>query len=162
MPKDKNPKKEPEVSELEKLEQQRDEYLDGWKRAKADLINYKKDEFKRLEEMVRFANEDLIHDLLSVIDSFDLAVAAMEKSGEVEKGVYLIKSQLEDVLRRRGLERIEASKGTEFDPNVHEAVAALETETEVDNIVAEEIEAGYRLNGKVIRAAKVKVYKQKE
>ena len=161
MNKDKARKEDPQQDKIEKLKQERDEYLDGWKRAKADLINYKKDEFKRFEEIARFANEDIILDLLTVLDSFGLAIAAMEKSGAVEKGVYLIRGQLQDVLRKRGLERIEAKQDDVFDPNIHEAVVVLETETKMDNIVAEEVEAGYALAGKVIRAAKVKVYKHK-
>ena len=162
MNKDKTRREDPQQSDIEKLKQERDEYLDGWKRAKADLINYKKDEFKRFEEVIHFANEDIILDLLTVLDSFELAVGAMEKSGAVERGVYLIKGQLQDVLRKRGLERIEAKEGGVFDPSVHEAVAVLETEAEMDNIVAGEVEVGYALAGKVIRAAKVRVYKRKE
>jgi len=144
--------------ELKKLKDERDEYLDGWKRAKADLINYKKDELKRLEQIVSFANEDMIGDIISVLDSFELALASMEKDNPAEKGVYMIKGKLEDVLRRRGVSKIEAKVGEKFDPNFHEAVSTTDGDGEPDTI-AEEMETGYILNGKVIRASKVKVYK---
>ncbi|MEX2054259.1 MAG: nucleotide exchange factor GrpE [Candidatus Colwellbacteria bacterium] len=148
-----------EKNEAGKLEEERDQYLDGWKRAKADLANYKKDELKRLEEIVRFANEDIISDLLTILDSFELALAAMERDNKVEKGVYLIKNQLEDLLRRRGLERMEVAGGTGFDPNIHDAVTTVPGDKSQDDLIAEEVEAGYTLNGKVVRPAKVKVYK---
>ncbi|MDP3953570.1 MAG: nucleotide exchange factor GrpE [bacterium] len=157
MPKDKSQK-----NETDKLKEERDEYLDGWKRAKADLANYKKDELKRLEEIVRFAGEDIIRNLLSILDSFELALSAMERDGKVEKGVYLIKSQLEDLLRRRGLERMEVAEGVRFDPGIHDAVTTVPGEKIQDDLIAEEVEAGYILNGKVLRPARVKVYKFKD
>lgn len=144
---------------LEKLEKERDEYLDGWKRAKADLINYKKDERQRLEQVVKFSNEGLTLDLISVLDDFDLALAALERSGPVEKGVYLIRTRLEDFLRRQGVTRIEVKVGDKFDPAYHEAIAVASDNKSKEGLVAEEIEAGYMLHGKVIRSARVKVYK---
>jgi len=157
MSKEKDPKED-----VEKLEQEREEYLNGWKRAKADLSNYKKDELKRLEDIARFANEDIIRDLLNILDSFELALRAMEKSGEVEKGVYLIQNQLEDLLRRRGLEKMDVQEGQLFDPGMHEAVMMMDGPPEKEGLVAEEIEKGYVLNGKIVRPAKVKIYKLSE
>ncbi len=144
--------------ELKKLKKEREEYLDGWKRAKADLINYKRDEFKRLEQVVNFANEEMIGDIITVLDSFELAIASMDKDNPAEKGVYMIKSKLQDVLKKRGVARIEISKGDKFDPKFHEAVNVIEGEGKSDTI-AEEIEGGYALHGKVIKAAKVTVFK---
>ncbi len=149
-------KKGPET-EVERLTKERDEYLAGWQRAKADLINYKKEELGRLEEVARFGSEDLVLELLSVLDSFDLALATLEKNEAVEKGIYLIKARLENILRKRGLKRIEIKKGEIFNPALHEAVTMVEGgET---NTIAEELEAGYLFHDKVLRPAKVKVYK---
>src|SRR5581483_11286000 len=78
--------------EQEELKRQRDEYLAGWQRAKADFINYKKEEVARLQEVAKYGSEDLIRDLVTVLDNFDLGLRAMEKQGPVEKGVYLIRS----------------------------------------------------------------------
>lgn len=141
---------------LEKVKKERDEYLDGWKRAKADFINYKKEELRRLEEVVKFANEGMIRDLIDVLDSFELALATM-KGTPAEKGVFLIKTKLEDCLKKRGVSVIEVGEGEKFDPNLHEAVEMVEG-GESDTI-AEEIETGYMLHGKVIRPARVKVFK---
>src|SRR3989338_5260335 len=77
---------------ISRLEKEKQEYLDGWKRAKADLINYRKDELKRLEEIARFGTEDMMLDLTLILDSFDLAM----RSGTTEsnEGVRMIKTQL--------------------------------------------------------------------
>lgn len=158
---EKDSKKTKKAEDTDKLNKERDEYLAGWQRAKADLANYKKDEFKRLEEVARFANAEMISDSIRVLDSFELGLAAMEKMGGVEKGVYLIKSQLEDVLKKYGLERIEIKSGDKFDPGLQEAVASVEGEEAQDGLVAEEVERGYTLHGRVLRAPKVKVYKKK-
>ena len=136
-----------------------EEYLNGWKRAKADLINYKKDETKRLEDAIKFGNEFLIRDLITILDSFNLAISALEKTGAVDKGIYLIKSQLEDALKRHGLEKLVVSAGEPFNPATQEAITEVESSTMSPGQVVEEVEAGYTLNGKIIRPARVKVAK---
>ena len=86
---------EPTIADLkEQIEEvtvQRDEYLAGWQRAKADFINYKKEEANRAIEVARYGSADLIKDLISVMDNFDLALRTLEKAGPVEKGIYLIR-----------------------------------------------------------------------
>lgn len=154
--------KEPEepVDGLVRCQKEKDEYLDGWKRAKADLLNYKKDEAKRFESVVKFSNESLIRDLINVLDSFDLALASLQAEGDQkkEKGLYLIRQQLEDVLNQSGLEKVIVSAGQPFDPALQEAIASVESEKESGTII-EEVERGYLLNGKLIRPARVKVAK---
>lgn len=152
-----------ELSSEEKLadcEKQRDEYLAGWQRARADFINYKKEESKRFEDLIRFANEDLLEDLIGVLDSFDLGLAALEKAGPVEKGVYMIHSKLDDVMKQRGLERLPVKVGDKFDPLLSEAIVEMESEQPVGTIL-EIIESGYRLHDKILRPARVKVSKGK-
>jgi len=127
-----------------------EEYLNGWKRAQADLANYKKDELKRFEEFARFANEGLVRSLLPVLDSFELAASSSDPSSD--KGFYLIKTQLETTLKEAGLEPIRPSSGDQFDLAIHEAIAGNESDT-----VAELITTGYSLNGKIIRPARVKL-----
>lgn len=167
---DKNQKAEPntpisgELEELKeklaKAEKERDEYLAGWQRAKADFINYKKDEFKHLEEVARYGNEELLKDLISVLDNFDLGLRALERAGPVEKGVYMIRSQIEDILKKRGLEQIIVKIGEQFDPSVSEAIAEAESDKPTGTIL-EEIERGYRLYDKILRPARVKIAKER-
>jgi len=159
--------KKEELKDLEELKKQCEEYLNGWKRAKADLINYQKDEQKRLEEIAKFSNWDLVRDLVTVLDSF----AALERSMEGEPrpdrlgrdlaGLLMIRSQLEDALKRRGLERITVIAGQAFDPSLQEAIGEAESDKPVGT-VAEEIERGYLLSGRVIRPARVKLSKGKK
>lgn len=149
------------VTETEQCRKERDEYLDGWRRAKADLINYKKDEAERLAGFLKSGNENIIRDLLSVLDSFNLGIMATEKTNpEVMRGMLLIKNQLEDTLRRHGLEKMVLTKGEMFDPARHEAIGETHSEFP-DGAVAEEVENGYNLYDKVMRAAKVRVSKGK-
>lgn len=140
------------------LQAQCEEYLNGWKRAKADFINYQKDEARRFEELAKFGNEALIKDLISILDSFDLA----ENAHPDNKGLRIIRTQLEELLRKRGLEPIIIKIGDPFDPAHHEALLAIEnseTAPQSPNAIAEELEKGYTLYRKVIRPARVKVIK---
>lgn len=144
---------------LEAAAKERDEYLNGWRRAKADLINYKNEELKRLEEVVKFGNEDLIRDCVTVLDSFDLAIVALEKAGNGDRGVSLIRGQLEDALKRRGVERIVISVGQPFDPALHESIGEAESGAVSSGMIAEEVERGYLMHGRVLRPARVKIEK---
>lgn len=172
MDKEEKQNKNDKISEIEELKQKlneaeklKDEYLAGWQRQKADFLNYQKDIAKRVEDVVKFANEDLIGDLLIVLDSFDISVNSLRIEGltETEKrivqGLELIRGQLEDVLRKKGLEPIEALRH-QFDPAWHEVIEDVEAEGE-EGEIAEELARGYKLNGKLIRPSKVKVIKHK-
>lgn len=144
-----------------KLEREKEEYLNGWKRAKADLINYKKEEAARFEAFAKFSTELLIAELLTLFDSFDLGLAAVKGDAKAEQGLLLIRTQLEDVLKRRGLETILAPPGTPFDPARHEGMGEVDSEYP-PGAVAEEVSRGYALEGRVLRPARVKVSKHKE
>jgi molecular chaperone GrpE len=144
--------------QIEEVTAQRDEYLAGWARAKADFINYKKDEANRAVEIARYGSEDLIKDLISVMDNFDLALRTLEKAGPVEKGIYLIRTQIEDILKKRGLVKVEIKEGDVFDPASAEALAEVASEKPAGAVV-EVIEQGYRLHEKVLRPARVIISK---
>jgi len=143
---------------LEKCEQEKNEYLDGWKRAKADLINFKKDEMKRLEDTLKFGTEQLMREMITVLDNFDLAIASLEERKHADKGIYLIKTQMKDMLKRYGIEEIQTAEGDKFDPTKHEALSTVESDKPQGTIV-EEIERGYTLHGKVMRPSRVKIAK---
>lgn len=145
-------------SEINRLEKERNEYLDGWQRARAELINYKKEEAKRFEAVSKYANEVMVRELIMVLDSFDLAILALEKNNNIDKGIYLIKTQLEDVLKNFGLEKVQVDIGQMFDPTIAEAVALIESDKD-SGMVAEIVDKGYSLNGKIIKPARVKVAK---
>lgn len=146
---------------LASAEKQRDEYLQGWQRAKADYVNYKKEENARLEAIAKYTSEDIMREMVTVLDSFDLGLRSLEKAGPVEKGVYMIRAQIEDILKKRGLDRIALNPGDAFDPAIAEAIAEGISE-EPPGTIAEEIEPGYRLYEKVLRPARVKLSKGKD
>jgi len=147
---------EQEHKTTQDLQAKCEEYLNGWKRAKADFINYQKDEARRFEELVKFGNEALVKDLISILDSFNLA----ENAPGDDKGFRIIRTQLEDLLYKRGLERIPIQKGDIFDPARHEALIAIDNPEDAPqppNTIVEELEKGYTLYGKVIRPTRVKI-----
>jgi molecular chaperone GrpE len=144
------------INELEKCKNQCEEYLNGWKRTKADLLNYQKDEAKRLEEVIKFANKDFLKDLIVVLDSFDLAINSLGEASD--KGFMMIRSQLGDILKKHGLEQIKVEPGMAFDPEIHEALMEVPS-GHPPGTIAEEIEKGYILNGRVVRPARVKISK---
>lgn len=136
-------------------EGERAEYLAGWQRAKADLINYKKEQEAKISEIFKFANEGLIYEILPALDSFELALSHKE-----DEGTRQIYNQLKNILKSQGLEEIQVV-GQPFDPQLHESVGETTCPEgfEGKDIVAEEIQKGYKLNNKVIRASKVKIGK---
>ncbi len=141
------------------LEKQRDEYLDGWKRAKADLINYKREEMARAESLIKFSNESLLRELITIMDSFDLALAVtVSPEHHAEKGIILIKSQLETFLKQNGVEAIKSVE-QQFNPAFHESIEEVESDKPPGTVI-EEVSRGWQLHGKVIRPARVKVAKQ--
>ena len=145
--------------ELEKIKRQSDEYLNGWKRAKADYLNLKKEMESQNREIKEWMSKIMIIPLLSIVDGFEKAFSEIPENLKNDlwvKGVEGIKKQFEDYLKTQGVEAIKAI-GEKFDPFKHEAVESVESGE--SNVIAEELQRGYLLNGEVLRPAKVKVYK---
>jgi molecular chaperone GrpE len=137
------------------------EYLDSLQRLKADYINRRKDDDRRTEEIIRFANEKLLLDLLPLADSFVLAFSNKESwesaPEDWRRGVESIYGQLVSIFDRYQLKEINPV-GQLFNPAFHHSVASLETDEEKDNNkVIEVLQRGYELNGKLIRPAVVKI-----
>lgn len=143
--------------DLKRCEEEKKNYLDGWQRAKADYINYKNDEAKRLEDVGRFITSGLISDILPVLDSFDLALGH-EMPTEIQKGILLIQSQLKEVLKKRGVTPIAVKEGNAFDPEKHESVGEIESKAPPGTI-AEEVQKGYMLRENVLRPTRVRIAK---
>ena len=144
-------------ADLERIDKERKEYLDGWQRAKADLINYRKDERSRLEDLARYAAGDMVQELIGVLDNFDLALGAGVPP-EVEKGIVLIRSQLESIVRKQGVETVDTKIGDPFDPALHESIGEEESDAPA-GAIARILQKGYRMQGRIIRPARVKLVK---
>jgi molecular chaperone GrpE len=144
-------------TEMDLLTQERDELLDTARRVQAEFENYKKRMMREQTALAARATEGLIEQLLPVLDSFELALANViggDIDDKVSKGIELVYAELLSVLERAGLERIDAF-GTPFDPNEHEAV--LQDEGDGDPHVGEVLRTGWKLKGRVLRPAMVKV-----
>jgi len=147
--------------ELKTALRERDEYLAGWQRAKADFINARKEDEKSRADFAKMANKELLLEILNVADSFDMAFANKESWEKVDKnwrtGVEYIYSQLLSVLEQNGLKQMNPIRET-FDPNVHTSVESVAVERQEDeHKILEVVQKGYSLNGSLIRSPKVKI-----
>lgn len=144
---DEENKQQTETDTKTVVQSKEEEYLNNWKRERADFINYKKDEVKRLSEFAKFANEGVVLEVIELMD--DLETASKEIR---DPGLNQIVKKFEEFLKKHDVERID-TKGA-FDPLMHEAVS-----TEEGGERIEEVRAGYIMSGKVIRPARVKIIK---
>ena len=145
--------------ELVTCGKERKEYLEGWQRARADYLNNKNEEIKRLDEADVRISARIVYAFLPVLDSFEQGFAAGRSSG-FEQGVAAIHSQLVDSLKNQGLEQMVVNPGDEFRPDAHEAIGEVESNIAPGSIGAV-LQKGYTLNGRVLRPARVSLSKTK-
>lgn len=148
--------KDKKINELKK---QRDEYLNGWKRAKADLENYKKNVEKRQQDFREFISADLILDILPIHNHFKESLKHIpdeDRNKDWVIGITHIKSQLDKFLKDRGVEEMK-TVGEKFSPELHEAMSKRKENGVEHGMILEECSTGYVMNGKVVKAAKVVV-----
>ena len=142
---------------LEDLEQQSGEYLAGWQRAQADYHNLEKEVAKSKKNIIKFANADLLTEILPVYDNLKLAIQHIPEDQRKQDwviGIDHIKNQFQQFLEKSGIQEIK-TKDQEFDPEIHEAVKDKEDNRESNGIIKKEIKAGYKLHDKVLYPAKV-------
>jgi len=151
---------------IKELQKEKQEYLDGWQRARADYANLQKttdEDRKRLRNMIE---ENFIEELIPVVDSFSMAMANKEVWEKVDTnwrtGVEYIYQQLMNTLKERNFATFGAA-GETFDPTLHEAVSEVETEDPTrEHTIAIVLQQGYNLGDNVLRAARVSVYTAKK
>ena len=148
---------------LKKCEAEKQEYLSGWQRAKADYINARKNEEEKRIDIIKFSEKKLVFELLNLADSFDMFSSNKELWGKVDKnwrqGLENLHSQLMGILKSRAVEPLKSS-GAVFDPQEHESIGETEVDKqEKDSIIMEELRKGYKMHGVVIRPSVVKVGK---
>ena len=146
---------------LRQLREQNRQLADQLLRNKAEMDNARKRLAREKEEFQRFSLVQTLEALLPILDGFELALAAEGGGEDYRKGVEIIYLQFLGTLQRLGLEPIEA-KGKLFDPNVHEAIATVETEDVPDQYVVDEMQRGFFYRNRLLRPAKVRVAKQPE
>ncbi len=152
---------ERDLDELGETKRERDEYLELAQRTRADFENYRKRVAKETSEALARGKAELARELLPVIDNLERALASGSDPGAHEalvKGVGLVLDELRGKLGNAGVEAFDP-KGEKFDPQLHEALSTQPAEGTEAGIVVETLEKGYRLDGQVLRPAKVVVSK---
>lgn len=144
----------------EKLREELAAYKDKYLRLVAEFENFRKRNERERFEFVKYANEGLLVEFLTILDNLELSVhAAKTKHEDYEaflKGMEMILAHVHGLLKKNGVKVIE-TKGKQFDPNMHEVLMQEETDQAKEGAVLDEFQKGYYLNDKVIRTAKVKV-----
>jgi len=147
--------------QLKECEEIKQEYLAGWQRAKADFLNYKKQEIERLEKLLQYADESFIMEMLPILDNFEAAKKNLPeqlKKNENVIGLLQIGTQIKSFLKEKGLEEIKCLD-EKFNPELHEAVEGVKVSNKEPGIIVEQIKKGYKLNNRVISPAKVRISK---
>jgi len=151
------------------IEEVAEEYFNNWKRALADYDNLKKSIAREKVEMAQFAKGLAAYDFAAIYDNFKKAAAHLPEAGEDFEeykkkvsqwalGIDFIKKQFAETLKQLGLEEIKIT-GEKFNPSWHEALGEEAVEGVEPGLVLKEIEGGYKMGDKVIKAAKVVISK---
>ncbi len=145
------------AKELEDLKKQLSDGVERMKRLQADFENFRRRTRQEKEELSNMVVQDFIKELLPMLDNFDRAMAAeATDAAKFQQGVEMIYNQLAEVLKSKGLEKIDTTDA-KFDPNFHQAVMRVENPDLEDEAIAMELQKGYMVKGKVIRPAMVQV-----
>lgn len=152
-----------QLEELKERAAKAEENWDRLLRVTADFENFKKRAGREKQDAIKYANEGLLQKLVTVLDNFDMAVAAAQTDStdaaqSLQTGIKMIFQQLKNVLVEAGLEEIDAA-GKPFDPNLHEAVSQQETADVPEGHVAQQLRKGYKLRDRLLRPATVVVAK---
>jgi molecular chaperone GrpE len=150
-----------QTESIDELKRAVSEANDKYVRLYADFENYKKIAARNREDLLKYANEDLMVDMLTVIDHLELALqhaSDNDVSNSLAEGVNLTLKELKNVLEKHGLVAINAL-GKPFDPSVHHAMSQIESEEVGENTIVKEFRKGYMLKDRVLRAAMVGVAK---
>ena len=151
---------------LKKAVEEKQEYLTNWQKDKAEFINARRRDEESKQEFLKFAKQGVVEDMLPVLDSFDMALSTMSSTSESvspewKKGVEGIYNQLKSILGKSEVVSF-GEAGDTFDPNLHQSIGVVDSDdTSKDDTVAEVLQKGYKISGKVIRPAFVKVYQSK-
>lgn len=152
-------------ADLKQCKAEKEEYLTGWQKERAEFSNYRKQEDDRKAIFSEAMRERILTRFLSVIDSFNMAFANKEAWNKVDenwrKGVEYIYSQMNGIFEEYGVKPI-GEMGESFDPSIHQSIDVVETkDKELEHKVADVIQKGYKLGERVMRPARVNVYEYK-
>lgn len=136
-----------------------EEHAERYVRLQADFDNFRRRTRQEKEELSVIVAQGIVLQLLPVLDNFERALASdSDQEAGLRTGVEMIYRQFIQVFEKMGVETIPAV-GMEFDPQVHDAVMSVEDAGQTDGVIAEELQKGYTLKGKVVRPSMVKVFR---
>jgi molecular chaperone GrpE len=138
---------------IEDLRARVGELDDRYRRALADLDNYRKRSERLADSRVADARDRMLRDWLDAVDSVETALDMTSSDGELE-GLQAVRDQMRSILERQGVQRF-GGTGERFDPDRHEAVAARESDSVPDRSIVDVIRAGYMVGDRVLRPARV-------
>ncbi len=152
--------------DIKKLQKEKEDYLTGWQRAKADYVNLQKEMDESRKKITELTKEKIINNIIPGLDSFEMAFSNKEAWEKVDEnwrmGVSYIYTQIIKGLEDSGIEKIDQI-GIPFDPYIHQSVEAIPTEKEADDHKVEKIiQIGFKTGDRVIRPAKVNIYQYKK
>ncbi len=144
---------------LREMEEEVQDYKDRYLRNLADMENMRKRQERERADLLKYASEKLLQDMLPVLDSFEKAVqvTASGVSDPIIEGVRMVHRQFLQILENHGLKLIEA-EGKEFDPNLHQAIQRVESDEVQGETVKDQYQKGYTLNGRLVRPSMVSVF----
>jgi molecular chaperone GrpE len=148
---------------LELLQKEKDDLFAQLQRVSADYTNFQKRVPKQIADSIAYEKERIIKTLLPALDNFEHTLQnaqSAETSDVLLKGIRIVYDQMLDILKSHGVEQIKALD-EKFDPVLHQAMMQKTEPDKAENIILEEFQKGYRLNGRVIRPSKVIVNKLK-
>jgi molecular chaperone GrpE len=146
--------------EVEKLRNERDQYLDRLARLQAEFDNFRKRNAREQQEYRDYAVADALKTFLPILDSLDRAAKTASDTEQLRSGVELIDRQFHDALAKLGVQAI-AAEGQPFDPNFHQAIQMEESADVPDNTVIGELQRGYKIKDRLLRPAMVRVARGK-
>ena len=145
------------TAERDRLQAEVADLQDRLLRRQAEFENFRRRNERDRSDFLQYAGMEIVREILPILDDFERARKTECSDESYRKGIELIYQRLVDTLTKIGLEPIEVGAGTEFDPNLHQAVVRLETDEAADNTILEEFQRGYNFKGKLLRPAMVKV-----
>jgi molecular chaperone GrpE len=151
-----------EYESLKARSEERDAACDKYMRAAAEFENARKRMEKDKSDFIKFANDAFVTDFLPIIDSLEMSEKYIKEAKDfkaVREGVDMIHLQIQKFLKDIGVERIKTA-GERFDPHLHEAVETEESKDMADGLIVSELKPGYKLNGRLLRPASVRIVKR--
>jgi len=148
-------------SRIEALQEEKDELFSKLQRVSADYANFQKRSVRQVADTVAYEKENMMRTLLPALDNFEHTLQSADSADSVDvlgKGVRIVYDQIVEILKSHGVEEIQAL-GRKFDPSFHEAMMRRAEPDRQEDIILEEFQKGYKLNGRVIRPSKVVVNK---